>query len=214
MDTLTKKQKVVLAVIKDLTRKHGKAPTMEEMTKALGYSGISSVQRHLDALKKKEVIRNEKHHARSLEINISSEQSVNIPLVGNIACGQPLLAEENIEAYIPYTGNALIGNEKNYFFLRAIGDSMNKTNVNGKTIDDGDFVLVRKQQRAKSGEKIVALLGDEATIKKLQTGSGHYILQPESTDPQNKPIYLFEDFLIQGVACDVIKRGGDNHAKN
>ena len=204
--TLTKKQKVVLAVLKDLTRKQGKVPTLEEMTKALGYSAVSSVQRHLDALKKKEVIRNEKHHARSLEINVTGEQAVNIPLVGNISAGMPLLAEENIEAYIPYNGGLLHGNPKDYFFLRAVGDSMNRTSVNGKNIQDSDYVLVHKQQSANPGDRVIALLGDEAVIKKLQQGNGHYILQPESSNPQNKPIYIFDDFIIQGIACDVMKK--------
>jgi repressor LexA len=199
---LTKAQKKVVATIRDLIQKTGKAPTLEEIRKAMGYSSIYSVQRHLAALKKKGVVSSEKHQSRSLELNLESEEKINIPLVGNIAAGKPLLAEENIEAYIPYKKSELRGELKSYFFLRAVGDSMDKAGI-----DDGDFVLVRQQQTANVGKPVVALVGDEATVKKLKKGDGFYILEPESTNPQNKPLYLFEDFSIQGVVYDVIKKG-------
>jgi repressor LexA len=86
---------------------------------------------------------------------------------------------------------------------------MNNARVSGKTIDDGDFVLIKKQQTANPGSRIVALIGDEATIKKMIPEDGHVRLQPESTNLKNKPILLFEDFSIQGVVEDVIKKGGD-----
>lgn len=198
--SLTAKQKIILATISDLRAKIGESPTLREIKDALGYAGISSVQRHIDALKKKGYLQNEFYQARSLEVNLP-EKTVNIPLIGNIAAGTPILAQENIEAYIPYDGSK-IGNPQGYFFLRAIGDSMNKAGI-----DDGDFVLVRSQQTANVGEKVVALIGDEATIKKLQKGAGYYVLQPESTNPGNKPIYMFDDFSIQGIICDIVKKG-------
>ncbi len=85
---------------------------------------------------------------------------------------------------------------------------MNDARVSGKTIDDGDFVLIKKQQTASPGSRIVALIGDEATIKKFIPEDGHVRLQPESTNTRNKPIILFEDFSIQGVVEDVVKKGG------
>lgn len=199
---LTKKQKKIVATIRDLIRKNGTSPTLEEIRKAMGYSSIYSVQRHLEALKKKGIVSSEKYQPRSLELNLESEEKIDIPLVGNIAAGKPLLAEENIEAYIPYRKSRLKGELKDYFFLRAVGDSMDKAGI-----DDGDFVLARQQQTADIGKRIVALIGDEATVKKLKKGDGFYILEPESTNPQNKPLYLFEDFSIQGVVYDVIKKG-------
>lgn len=203
MQKLTEKQKVVLASIRDLTRKIGKSPTMEELRCELGYAGISSVQRHLTALKKKGFISSEPHHARSLEVNLSPEDQASIPLVGNVACGLPLLAEENIEAYIVYNRSKLCGSPKDYFFLRATGDSMNRAGI-----DDGDYVLVKQQAVADIGQKVVALIGDEATIKKLEKKNGFYVLAPESSNPQNKPIYMRENFHIQGVIFDVIKERG------
>jgi len=204
--SLTAKQKQVLATIQDLKKKLGKAPTLEEIREALDYSGISSVQRHVDALKKKGFLSNERYQARTLEVSLP-EQMVSIPLVGNVPCGVPFLAVENIEAYIPYKKSSLHGNPDDYFFLRAVGDSMNNSRISGKTIDNGDFVLVKKQQSADFGNRVVALIGDEATIKKMVQGDGCIHLEPETTNSANKPIILFDDFTVQGVVKDVIKKG-------
>lgn len=200
---LTSMQKKVLSTITDLTHKKGTPPSMEELRVVLGLGSISSVQRHTDALKEKGYLEN----TRGLSFPESTEK-VRIPLVGNVACGMPLLATENIEAYISYDASQIRGSSDNYFFLRAVGDSMNNAYVSGKSIDDGDFVLIRKQQTADPGTRVVALIGDEATIKKFVPEDGHVRLQPESTNPRNKPIILFEDFSIQGVVEDVIKKGG------
>jgi len=202
--SLTAKQKLVLATIQDLKSKLGNFPTLEEIRKALDYAGTSSVQRHTDVLKEKGYLGN----TRGLSILAYTEQ-VQIPLVGNVACGAPLLATENIEAYISYDASKVQGKAQDYFFLRAVGDSMNKANVSGKTIDNGDFVLVKKQSSADPGSRVVALIGDEATIKKIVPAGGAIRLEPESTNPSNKPIYMFDDFSIQGIVTDVIKKGGD-----
>lgn len=199
--TLTSKQKIVLSSIKDQTIKNGEAPTFEYLRKILGLSSISSVQRHTDALKKKGYLEN----VRGLSLpNLSNK--VQIPLVGSVACGVPFLAIENIEAYISYNSSSIKGVANDYFFLRAVGDSMNKTKVSGKTIDDGDFVLIKKQQVAYPGSRVVALIDGEATIKRIIPENGYIRLQPESTNPNNKPILLFDDFSIQGIVKDVIKK--------
>lgn len=207
--SLTEKQKIVFSTFKDLRLKMGKPPTLEELRKALDYAGISSVQRHTDALKNKGYLSNDPYHARSLEISLP-EQSVNIPLVGRVAAGTPIMAIENIEAYIPYEPSKVKATIKDYFFLRAVGDSMNKADFYGRTIDSGDYVLVRKQNTANYGQIVVALIGEDATIKKLKKGSGHIILEPVSSNPANKPIYVFEELLIQGIVVDVIKAGEAN----
>ncbi|MFH1601644.1 MAG: transcriptional repressor LexA [Candidatus Shapirobacteria bacterium] len=199
---LTSKQKTVLSLIKDQVSKNGVMPTLEELRVLLGLSSVSSVQRHTDALKEKGYLKN----ARGLSLPDSSDK-VQIPLVGNVACGVPFLATENVEAYISYDASKIGGSPNDYFFLRAVGDSMNATRVSGKAIDDGDFVLVQKQQTADSGSRVVVLVGDEATIKKIIPEDGYVRLQPESTNPKNKPIILLENFSVQGVAIDVIKKG-------
>lgn len=197
---LTDKQHNTLEKIKTYIRDHNKSPTLSELMAILELNAISSVQRHLDALKKKGYLIAEKNISRGLRLN-SSVQTVNLPLVGTIACGTHILAEENIEAYVPYEATKLKGNPSDYFFLRAQGDSMDKAGI-----DDEDFVLIKKQNTAEIGQRVVALIGNEATIKKLKKGAGHYILEPESTNPANKPIYVFEDdVLIQGVVYDIYK---------
>lgn len=203
--SLTAKQKLIMATIQDLKAKFGKSPTLEEIRQALNYAGISSVQRHVNALKKKGFLSNERYQARTLEVTLP-EQMVSIPLLGSVPCGVPFLAVENIEAYIPYKKSVLRGNSNDYFFLRAVGDSMNNTSISGKTIDNGDFVLVKKQSSADSGERIVALIGDEATIKKFSKTNSYVQLVPESTNTENKPIIPFENFSLVGVVKDVIKK--------
>lgn len=198
---LTSKQKQVLSTIIDLTRKIGVVPTLEQVRHQLGYSSTSSVQRHTDALKENGYL----GQSRGLSLS-SSNSHVQIPLVGNVACGTPFLALENIEAYIPFDQSLLRGNSEDYFFLRAVGDSMNNANVNGKNINDGDYVLIKKQSHSSFGQRVVALVGDNATIKKLKQGDGHIILEPESTNPRNKPLYIFEDISVQGIVEDVIKK--------
>jgi len=200
--TLTDKQRKTLEEIKLYIQKYNHSPTLNELKEILHLNAISSVQRHLGALKKKGYLIIEKHISRGLRPNSSTSQTINIPLIGIVACGTPILAEENIEAYIPYDAGKLKSNPSDYFFLRAQGDSMNKAGI-----DDKDFVLIKKQSTAEIGQRIVALIGNEATIKKLKKGPGHYILEPESTNPLNKPIYVFENFLIQGIVQDVIKGG-------
>ena len=199
---LSTKQKIVLATIVNLTHQNGGRPTLEQLREELNYSSISSVQRHTDALKRKGYL----EQARGLSI-ASFAEKVSIPLVGNVAAGTPLLAVENIEAYIPYDLSKLRSRADDYFFLQVVGDSMNQAKISGKTIDDGDFVLIHKQPNADFGERIVALIGDEATIKKLVKGNECIQLQPESTNPKNKPIYVFDELIIQGIVYDVIKKG-------
>jgi repressor LexA len=203
---LTVQQGNVLTVIKDLTIKLGKPPTLEEIRKASGHNYISAVQRHVEALKDKDYLSHIPNQSRSLQPSYFG-QKINIPLVGNVAAGTPILATQNIEAYIPYESKRIKVSLNNYFFLKAIGDSMNKADVYGRTIDNGDYVLVRKQNTANLGEIVVALIGDDATIKRLKKTEGHIILEPISSNPANKPIYIFEDFLIQGIVVDVMKVG-------
>lgn len=210
--SLTPQQRRILNVIKDLTLELGKPPTLEEIRKTSGLNYISSVQRHVEALKEKEYLDHIPNQSRSLSPSLSNNKKINIPLIGNIAAGVPILAIENIEAYIPYEPSRYKFRAEDYFFLRAVGDSMNQANVKGKTIDDGDFILVKKQNTAESGQIIVALLGDEATVKKLTQGNDCVILKPQSSNPNNKPIFIFDDLTIQGIVIDVIKKGGDYNA--
>lgn len=194
---LTNKQREVLACITDLTQKMGMSPTLGEIRDYLGYKNTSSVQRHTDALKEKGYFVIDKHQSRSLKIKKFLQKTHSIPLVGSVACGQPILASQNIEAYIPYE---VKGDPSNYFFLRAVGDSMNLADIN-----DGDLVLVKRQPNANQGDEVVALIGDEATIKIFKREKDKVVLEPRSNNPIHKPLYIFEDLQIQGKVVDKIK---------
>ncbi|WP_405224660.1 transcriptional repressor LexA [Dokdonia sp. Asnod1-B02] len=124
---------------------------------------------------------------------------INIPVLGNVACGFPLFAEENIETEISVSSK-LIRMDKKYFILRASGDSMNKA-----YIDDGDLVLIRKEQTAADGDRVVALIDDEATIKEFKNNVDHIVLLPKSTNKEHQPIILTRDFKIQGIVENIIK---------
>lgn len=202
---LTQKQKLVLSAIKELSQKLGRPPTLSEIQDCLGYGSVSAVQRHTDALKQKGILSN----SRDLIVS-SLSKIVQIPLVGNVAAGVPLFAVENVEAYVTYDCSQIKADPDTHFFLRAVGDSMNMAKIRGKSIDDGDFVLVRMQNSADIGSRIVALIGEDATVKKLSIEDTYIKLEPESSNPKNKPILIFdgEELLIQGLVVDVVKKGG------
>lgn len=197
-EELTHKQKTVFAAILELQSLTGRMPTLDEIKTHLNYASVSSVQRHVDTLKHKGYIQSEKHQKRGFRL--AHQHQISIPLVGNVACGTPLLAEENIEAYVSYEADSLRANPEDYFFLRAVGDSMGEAGI-----DDGDLVLVKKSDTADPGHMIVALMGDEATIKMLVKENENWVLRPKSTNSIHKDLIMTGDFLIQGVVKDVVK---------
>jgi repressor LexA len=197
-EDLTPKQKTVFAAVRELQTMTGRMPTLDEIRRHLNYATVSSVQRHVDELKRKGYIQSDKHQTRSFRLG--HQHLVNIPLVGNVACGSPLLAEENIEAHVAYDVDSLRGGVDDYFFLRAIGDSMNEGGI-----DDGDLVLVHKADVAEPGKRVVALVGDDATVKKLIKNDGHWVLRPESSNPKHKDLIMAESFSIQGIVYDVVR---------
>jgi repressor LexA len=126
------------------------------------------------------------------------ESTIEVPLVGSAACGAPLLAEQNIEAMIPVS-TLLARPGQKYFLLRANGDSMTEAGI-----EDGALVLVRQQQTADSGQLVVALIDDEATIKQLQLSADAAVLKPRTKNPKHKPIILTRDFQVQGVVVSTL----------
>lgn len=193
---LTQNESRVLTFIKSFVNTNGFSPTLEETADALGFRSLTSVQRAIVSLEEKGKIKRDKFLKRNIAIvNDERDNTFPIPLVGMVACGTPILAIENIDGYIPTDKQFLSGNPKDFFYLRAAGDSMNNAQIK---INDGDLVLVHKQETARNGDYVVALVDDHATIKKLQTGQDFIALVPESSNPEHKPIILREDFSIQG----------------
>lgn len=205
MSQLTEKQQRILKIILEYFHEYGKMPTLKEIALKADYTTPSSIQNYIKILLNNGyLIRGDGRHPFQLSYNL--KPTINIPVIGSIACGKPMLAMENIEAYIPMDSAKLKGDPTNYFFLKAKGDSMNLTNIKGKSVDEGDFVLIKKQSCAKENDRVVALIGDDATLKRLKFEDNLPVLYPESNNSANKKIILLEDPLIQGVAIEVIKK--------
>jgi repressor LexA len=196
---ITNKQKFVLDSIKRFYQENRHFPTLKEIQGYIGYNSISSVQRHTDNLKENGyLIDDNKKGLKPFKKFL--DQYVQIPLVGDVACGNPTEAIENIEAYIPYKRTKLKGSLQNHFFLKATGDSMDKSNIK-----NGDYLLIKRSIQPAMNTIVLALIGNEATIKKIKKENNHYILEPNSTNKKHKKIVLFEDLMIQGVVQDIIK---------
>jgi repressor LexA len=138
---------------------------------------------------------------KDLVLSEAHVRTVNVPLVGSVACGDPILAEENIEAYVPVS-NRLAKPGNRYFLLRAAGDSMNEAAIN-----NGDLMLIRQQSHANNGDRVVALINDEATVKEFFRDRDVVVLKPRSSNKQHKPIIVSDHFRIQGVVVSVLPAG-------
>lgn len=182
----------------------GRLPSVRELMKALGYKSPRSASLIIDELISKGILKKRPDGDLQLvkdpESHSRHAQTIDVPLVGSVACGMPLLAQENIEGFVSVSKMLAHAGSK-YFLLRASGDSMNKARIN-----DGDLVLIRQQSSAEEGEKVVALIDGEATVKELHFGQGAIALLPKSTNKKHKPIILTEDFQIQGVVVAVIPK--------
>jgi len=198
---LSPKQKQALFLIKETIKKTGKPPTLGELRELLRLKYINSVTHLINKLEEKGYIRRKRGEPRGIELASQEKKVVGIPLIGAVACGKPLLAQENIEGYISVDKNWLRGNPQDFFFLRAVGDSMNSAGI-----DDGDLTLIKIQSTANPNDQVVALIEDEATIKIYKPKEDYVALVPSSKNRQHKPIILREDFLIQGVVKMVLKK--------
>ena len=196
-DGLTDRQRKILAVIQDAVKDRGFPPTVREIADLVGLASPASVAHQLSALERKGFIKRDPNSPRAIDLTIPNKSGVAIdglvggidgqqtpdatfvPLVGRIAAGGPILAEETIEAIYPLP-KELVGNGE-LFMLEVVGDSMIDA-----AICHGDKVVVRKQDDAQNGEIVAALLDDEATVKTLKRKDGHVWLMP--ANPNYEPI--------------------------
>ncbi|MFM2357669.1 MAG: hypothetical protein RJA61_406 [Candidatus Parcubacteria bacterium] len=184
---------------------HGESPTLKEINKITGKSSPRSAVLAIERLENAGLIKRFGRKIRLVSESSSHNKSIstiNIPLVGSVAAGVPILAEENVEATIPVS-TAIARPGSKYFLLRVDGTSMNQAKVNGTNINDGDIVLVRQQATADDGQIVVALINDSATIKFLERKNNMVILRPKSSDP-HMPIVLTDNCIIQGVVIAVL----------
>ena len=175
---ITAKQSEILEYIKNQIVNKGDPPSVRDICEAVHLKSTSSVHAHLETLEKNGYIRRDPTKPRAIEIiddnfNLTRREVVNVPLIGQVAAGQPILAVENITNYFPIPAEFL--NNSETFMLNVKGDSM----IN-MGIYDGDMIIVRRQQTADNGEVIVALVDDSATVKRFYKEDGHYRLQPEN----------------------------------
>ena len=187
MEKLSKKEQVVLQKVREYLTNSEKI-TIRALQSALGYASPRSISVLLDQIMLKWWLYRDSRDELQLspDFTTGSYEVRSIPLIGTVACGMPIFAEENIETQIPVS-TKIVNQTDKYFFLRAQGDSMNQ-----KWIDDGDLVLVKQTNIARNGEIIVILINDEATLKEFRQEKGSTYLIPHSDNSQHKPIILDE----------------------
>ncbi len=175
---ISSKQKEILEFMKNEILSKGYPPAVREICEAVNLKSTSSVHSHLETLEKNGYIRRDPAKPRAIEIvddnfNLTRREIVNVPIVGTVTAGQPILAVENIEGYFPIPMDYMPNQET--FMLKVKGESM----INAG-IFDGDNILVQKQSHAKNGDFVVALIDDSVTVKTFYKENNHYRLQPEN----------------------------------
>ena len=174
---LTKRQREIFDFISRYLSRHGYPPTVREIGKAVGLHSSSTVHAHLANLEKAGLLRRDPSKPRAIELLIDRAKRVvrsgGLPLVGQVAAGEPILAEENIEEYLDVPD--VIGGEDGDYVLRVRGESMKDAGI----LED-DYVVVRPSDDADDGQIVVALIGDEATVKRIFHEDDHVRLQPEN----------------------------------
>ncbi len=174
---LTKRQKEIFDFIRRYAAKTGYPPTVREIGKAVGLHSSSTVHAHLANLEKAGLLRRDPSKPRAIELLIDKAKKAmrtdGLPLVGQVAAGDPILAEENIEEYLEIPD--VIGGEDGDYILQVRGESMKDAGIL-----EGDYVIVRPSDDADNGEIVVALIGEEATVKRIYRESDHVRLQPEN----------------------------------
>ena len=188
MNTLNETQNSIFEFIKDSISKRGVAPSVREIGEAVGLRSTSSVQYNLNALEEAGYIKRDSNLKRTIRIAGTTEGIAHIPLVGTVTAGTPILATQQIEDYIAVSG--VSGN--NLFALHVKGDSM----INAGILD-GDIVVIEQCPTASNGDIVVALIDDEATVKRFYKEKGHFRLQPENE--KYKPIIVDECAILGKV---------------
>ncbi len=197
---ITAKQKEILEYIKYEILNKGYPPAVREICEAVHLKSTSSVHAHLESLEKNGYIRRDPTKPRAIEImdenfNLTRREIVNVPVIGSVAAGQPILAVENIESYFPIPAEMMPNQEA--FVLKVKGESMVDAGI-----FDGDHVLVQKQPTAENGEIVVALIDNSATVKTFYKEADHIRLQPENDayDP-----IIVSDCMILGKVFGVFR---------
>lgn len=201
MEELTRREKEILEFIKRSIYEHGYPPSVREIGVGVGLKSSSTVHGYLNSMEDKGWIRRNPSTPRAIEItdgsSIFEKEVVNVPLVGSITAGTPILAQEVIEDVYPLPMDLIQSDDS--FMLNVTGDSM----INAGILD-GDTLIVRQQSYAKNGDIVVALLGEEATVKTFYKEAQHIRLQPENDFMD--PIICDDDVIILGKIIGLIRQ--------
>ncbi|MBO6154949.1 MAG: transcriptional repressor LexA [Lachnospiraceae bacterium] len=197
---ITEKQQEILDCIKQEILNKGYPPTVRELCDAVNLKSTSSIHSHLETLEKNGYIRRDPSKPRTIEIvddnfNLTRREVVNVPIVGEIAAGQPILAVQNIDNYFPVPAEYMPNQQT--FMLKVKGDSMIKAGI-----FNGDTLIVKQQDTARNGEIVAALVDDSATVKTFYKEDGHIRLQPEN---DNMDPIIVPDCQILGVVFGVFR---------
>ena len=178
MSDLNDKQLLIYKFLKDFTSQKGYPPTVREICKAVGLKSTSSVHGHLKQLEKEGLIKRDPTKPRALEIvdSVVKKEMINVPIIGRVTAGLPILANENIEDSFPLPLD-YVKHNNDLFMLKISGSSMIKAGI-----IDGDFAIIERTQTASNGDKIVALIENEATLKTFYRENDHIRLQPENDE--------------------------------
>ena len=178
MSELNDKQLLIYEFLKDFTSENGYPPTVREICKAVGLKSTSSVHGHLKQLEKEGLIKRDPTKPRALEIvdSVVKKEMINVPIIGRVTAGLPILANENIEDSFPLPLD-YVKHNNDLFMLKISGSSMIKAGIL-----DGDFAIIERTQTASNGDKIVALIENEATLKTFYRENDHIRLQPENDE--------------------------------
>ncbi|GHV25082.1 LexA repressor [Spirochaetia bacterium] len=202
MKGLTERQQEVLNFVSEYKKTHTYSPTIREMADYFSIS-VKGAHDHISALKKKGLIRQEIKRSRTIELIKTaeeagnSEQTVSIPLLGSVAAGKPILAEENLDGFV-VLHRSMLKKNRDYFALRVRGDSME-----GKGIMDGDTAIIEKRETVKNGEIAVIMVDDAVTIKTFYRESARIRLQP--ANPKYPPIYYSQDLRVLGRLAHIVR---------
>ena len=178
MSDLNDKQLLIYKFLKDFTSQKGYPPTVREICKAVGLKSTSSVHGHLKQLENEGLIKRDPTKPRALEIvdSVVKKEMINVPIIGRVTAGLPILANENIEDSFPLPLD-YVKHNNDLFILKISGSSMIKAGI-----IDGDFAIIERTQTASNGDKIVALIENEATLKTFYRENDHIRLQPENDE--------------------------------
>jgi len=202
-ENLSLKAKEALKHLRNFIMHHGKVPSTRELMKEMNYKSPLSPMLLLNELAAGGYLEKKADGSYTLLKDLKddvSARTVTVPLLGTIACGAPILAQQNIEAMIPVSTRLAKPGSK-YFLLRANGDSMDKAGIN-----DGDLILVRQQTIAENGQNVVALIDDETTVKQFQKKGNVVALLPQSSNAKHRPIILEYEFRVQGIVIATIPK--------